>query len=213
MNALAHRAMPALVVLGVLAGLGVTGCAPEPTARSTAPASSVATSGPTLSAPPAGATASATPAASFTLPAGCDAMYSAGMLATLQQQLPPLNDPGVQLLSSQNSRALELLDSGAPTLRCSWGAPGQAGLATNVTVLDAAGAESLHDALVQEGFGCEAAFGGTQCRIEKQTVDLDDNLVTTGEVHYLRDGGWVSTAYVDTIPDGYTEDIARTLWG
>ena len=63
------------------------------------------------------------------------------------------------------------------------------------------------------GFGCAEQDGGTICRIEQKRIDLDDNEVTLGETHYVRGNGWVSTAWINFAPEGYTEDIADTLWG
>ncbi len=204
----------AMAMLGVAVALLAAGCAPEPAA---APAGSASTATTAASRPSAAPTAEPTPGATasddIAVPSACAALYSAEMTATLNAQLPPLNDPGVTLFSSQNSAALELLDSGIPTLRCTWGAPSTAGLATNVSIVGADAARSLQNALAAEGFGCEAVSGGTECSIQKQTIDLDDKLVTTGEVHYFRGNGWICTAYVDVIPDGYTQDIVDVLWG
>lgn len=218
MTASARFAVPALAL-----ALMLVGCVPEPAATPTETAPPPASSAPaatSASATPSVTATSATPSAApsatpgaFAMPADCESVYSTAMLATLNQQIAPLNDPGVTLFSSRNARALELLDSGIPTLRCSWGTPSEAGLATNVSILDAEQSQALQDALAQAGFGCEAAFGGTQCRIEQQSVDLDDQLNTTGEIHYFSGDGWVSTAYVNVLPDGYTQDIANTLWG
>lgn len=192
--------------------VALAGCAPEPGASVTPSASESAASPPSSTSSDAPSTA--VPSASgFALPAVCESVYSAGMLATLQAQVPPLNDPGVTLFSTQNAAALEVLDSGIATLRCSWGRPSESGLATNVSVIDAEQAATVQSALEADGIACEQVLGGTRCVIEQQRIDLDDNLVTTGEQHFFRDGGWVSTAYVGALPDGYTQDIAETLWG
>ena len=135
------------------------------------------------------------------------------MLAALLAANPPLNDPGVTMNSTQNVVALELLTSGIPPLRCSWGAPSESGLATNVSVVDAARTATLLGALRAAGFGCETTWDGTLCQIEQKTVDLDDNEVALGEWHFFRGDGWVSTAWINFAPEGYTEDIVDTLWG
>jgi hypothetical protein len=173
---------------------------------------------PTLSATAtargAGPSPSATPtAAGFDLPEACEQMYSADMLASLQVANPPLNDPGVTMLSAQNVAILEILDSGVPTLRCTWGTPSEMGLATNVSVVDAAQATSVVTALTQAGFGCEDLADGTVCRIEQRGVTLDDEEYTRGETHYVGGGGLVSTQWINFNPDGYTEDVVATIWG
>jgi hypothetical protein len=135
------------------------------------------------------------------------------MLASLEQQAPPLNDPDVTMNSSQNAELLEILNSGIPTIRCSWGAPGGFGLATNVSIVDAAQAAAILASLRTSGFGCAEQSGGTVCRIKQKTVDLDDREVTLGETHFVRGDGWVSTAWINFAPNGYTEDIVAMLWG
>jgi len=145
------------------------------------------------------------------MPAACEQAYSAQKLAELQG-IGPLNDPGITLLSSRLAPALELIEGGAPTLRCTWGAPGQPGLSTNITTLDPEQVVTMRWTLLEQGFGCEDAAGGTICSIQSQTVDFDGNLVTQGEIHYLRGDGWIATAWINVDPAGYTEDIAATLW-
>ncbi len=190
-----------------------TACAPEPDPSDTPSPGSTPT--PTLPTPKPVPTPIETnlPDAGFALPEQCEDIYSDEMLAALNAANPPLNDPGVTMNSSQNVDALELLTSGIPTIRCSWGRPSESGLATNVSVVDAARTAALVDALRAAGFGCESIWEGTHCQIEERTVDLDDNEVTLGESHFVRGDGWVSTAWINFAPEGYTEDVVSTLWG
>jgi hypothetical protein len=153
------------------------------------------------------------PQADFDVPAACEDIYSAAMLAQLQSGNPPLNDPGVTMLSTENADLLEIIHSGAPTLRCSWGKPSEYGLATNVTAIDADQAAAVLAALPAAGFGCEAMGDGTVCRIEQKGVTLDDQEYTRGETHYIGDGGLVTTAWINFAPEGYTEDVVSTVWG
>lgn len=206
--------MPRLVVGAaalVLLAAVATGCRPE--------------SGPTPSSTPSitleqprpdpSITMSETekPQAGFEMPAACEDIYSAAMLAQLQAANPPLNDPGVTMLSTENADLLEIIHSGTPTLRCSWGKPSEFGLATNVTVIDAEQAANIASALGGAGFGCEPMGEGTVCRIEQKGVTLDDNEYTRGETHYIGDGAVVTTAWINFAPEGYTEDVVATLWG
>ena len=153
------------------------------------------------------------PQAAFDVPGACEEIYSAAMLAELQSANPPLNDPGVTMLSTENADLLEIIHGGAATLRCSWGQPSEFGLATNVTAIDADQEEAVLAALPQAGFGCEALGDGTVCRIEQKGVTLDDQEYTRGETHYVGGGGLVTTAWINFAPEGYTEDIVATLWG
>ncbi|GAA1934407.1 hypothetical protein GCM10009775_27930 [Microbacterium aoyamense] len=195
------RRSPALVVgaLAVLAST-VTGCVPEP--ASTPSASAIVSPEPTPTSDP--------PVA---LPTECDEIYSADMLAELEADVPPLDDPGITMLSSQIVTALETLDSGIPTLRCTWGPPSERGIATNVSQIDDAQAASLREALLQEGFSEEEFDGGTIYRIRQETVAQDDALVAMGEEHFIDGTHWVSTRWINAEIAGYTEDIVRTVWG
>jgi hypothetical protein len=202
------------VAAAVAASAILSACQPEPSATPTASELTPSAS-PTQTSPAQTPSASPSPTADagFELPATCEDIYSAKMLASLEAANPPLNDPDVTMDSSQNTDALELLGSGIPTIRCSWGKPSEYGLATNISIVDAAQSAALVTALRNAGFACEAVWSGTRCVTEQTTIDQDDNEVTFGESHFLRGTGWVSTAWVEFAPVGYTEDIARTLWG
>jgi hypothetical protein len=197
----------ALVLIAVVA----TGCRPEPAGGPT-PSSTPSI---TIKQPTPDPSISQTdkPQAGFEVPATCEEIYSATMLAQLQAANPPLNDPGVTMLSTENADLLEIIHSGAPTLRCSWGKPSEFGLATNVTAVDAEQAASLVPVLEAAGFGCEPMGDGTVCRIEQRGVTLDDHEYTRGETHYIADDALVTTAWINFAPEGYTEDVVATLWG
>lgn len=197
----------ALVVVAAAA----TACQPEPT-ETPSSSPSATTERPTTS-PAATPTATGTPQAGLDVPGTCEEIYSPAMLAQLQSANPPLNDPGVTMLSTENADLLEIIHGGAPTLRCSWGGPGEHGLATNVTAVDAAQASDILSALPVAGFACEALGDGTVCRIEQKGITLDDEEYTRGETHYVGEGGVVTTAWINFAPEGYTQDVVTTLWG
>lgn len=196
----------ALVGAALLA-VGLTGCVPEPAASPAATSAAASTAPSAAPAPTASAAGD-----DISLPATCESIYPAATLADLTAQNPPLNDPGVTIFATQNAGALETLQSGIATIRCTWGAPGTKGLATNVSIVTPAQSRSVQDALAASGFACADADGGTVCTTEKQVLDLDDKVVTTGESHLFRGNAWVATAYVDFLPDGYTAAIAQALW-
>jgi len=199
----------ALVLIAVVA----TGCRPEPGPTPTDAPSSTPTLVIKTPTPDPSISPTDKPQAGFEVPATCEGIYSAAMLASLQSANPPLNDPGVTMLSTQNADLLEVIHSGAPTLRCSWGKPSEYGLATNVTAIDAPQAANLVSVLGAAGFGCEPMGEGTVCRIEQKGVTLDDNEYTRGETHYISDDALITTAWINFAPEGYTEDIVATLWG
>ncbi|MFF0911469.1 hypothetical protein ACFWZW_12320 [Microbacterium enclense] len=190
--------------------LALSACVPEPEpgAEPTPTASTSSSSAAPAETPAASPTPSATPTTAA--PASCDEIYSDAMRATLEEQNPPLNDPGVTLLSTEQAPLLELLDA-VPTLRCSWGTPSERGLATNVSIVDAAQATTIRDTLTSTGFGCEDSGDATVCRIEQRGVSLDDVPYERGEVQALRGDVWVSTSWINFDPEGYTEDILATV--
>lgn len=203
-----RRTLACLIAAAAL-GLALTGCKPEPAPSAT----------PTVGASPsasAGATAepTATPeaGADITLPSTCEQLYSPAMLATLQG-LGPLNDPGVTMTSTQNVDSLELLASGVPTIRCSWGLPSESGMATNVTIVDAEQSAALSAALAEAGFGCASELGGTVCRSAQSMVNQDDQIAELTETHVLRGNAWVSSYTINFDVPGYTEDVVGALWG
>ncbi|GAA1947532.1 hypothetical protein [Microbacterium deminutum] len=215
----AVRPSPGVRIVGTIAALVaasalLTACRPEPVATPTA---TDATPSPTVSEPspspsPMPSPTETNPPAAFELPARCEDLYSAKMLASLNTANPPLNDPGVTMHSTQNADALEVLTSGIPTVRCSWGKPSEFGLSTNVSVVDAAQSAAIIAALRNAGFSCDDVWSGVRCSVEQKTVDQDDHEVAFGETHFLRGTGWVSTAWVNFAPAGYTEDVVATLW-
>lgn len=207
-NPMTRIAIGCLVLVTLAAAM--TGCRPEPAATpSSSPSVTVKNPTPDPSVTPI---ETQKPQAQFEVPPACEQIYSAGMLAQLQAANPPLNDPGVTMLSTENADLLEIIHSGAPTLRCSWGKPSEYGLATNVTAIDAEQSAAILAALPAAGFGCEALGAGTVCRIEQRGVTLDDKEYTRGETHYVGAGGVVTTAWINFAPEGYTEDIVATLW-
>ncbi|WP_137846052.1 hypothetical protein [Microbacterium sp. 2FI] len=214
-NRLPSTLARAMACVAVLVGVALTAsCAPEPDPAATA--SGTPSASPTASpasSPSPTPIATDLPDAGFELPPACESIYSAAMFDQLETENAPLNDPGVTMLSTQNVDLIEILESGAPTIRCSWGMPSEYGLATNVTVVDAAQAEAVRAALASAGVGCEQLAGGTVCAFEQRGITQDDEEYASGETHYLQDGGWVSTAWINFHPEGYTEDIAATLWG
>jgi hypothetical protein len=193
----------------VLVAAMLSACAPEP---SSSPEATTAPAPVTSQTPQVSPSSTPTAdAAQIELPGACTDIYSAELLASLEAEIPPLNDPGVTMLPSQNATLLETLDS-LQTIRCSWGQAGEVGLVTNVSIVDADQSAAIEAELSAAGYGCAQESDATICRIEQRGVSLDDVEYTRGETHALRGNAWVATAWLNYAPDGYTEEILATLW-
>ena len=199
--------------LAVLAAVTLlaTGCRPEPATTPT-PSGSKTVEEPTPG-PSVTPMETELPDAGFQMPTSCEQVYSEALLADMEAANLPLNDPGVTMLSTANADLLELIDSGAPTVRCSWGPPSEHGVVTNVTAITAEQSAEIESALAAAGFGCEPLGEGTVCRIEQRGVTLDDQEYASGETHYIGAGAVVTTGWLNFDTEGYTEDIVATLWG
>lgn len=207
-----RRAAPVLLAAGILLAV-LTGCQPEPVAATATPAptptASVASPAETF-APSAEPTETAPAAA---LPGECAALYSEGMRASLEATVPPANDPVVTMLASQNAQLAELLASGIPVLRCTWGGAEGPGIATTVASIEPAQADAARAVMAESAFGCESIGDADLCRIERRGITLDDVEYVSGEDHLFADGLWVATSWIDVLPEGYSADIAAQLWG
>jgi hypothetical protein len=172
---------------------------------------------PTTSAEPL-AVASATPSPST--PAGphpttCDAIYSPTMLATLTQTgaLNPdwtESDSSGVLFGTSDAELSSLID-GAEHLTCVWADPNGgsgSGLTSNVVFVSAEQSETAHQRLLALGENCYEELGGIRCVVE--TAQGEEGIA--GESHFLRDGIWLATRYVNAGPDGYTLDMVGTIW-
>lgn len=192
-----------------LAALMLSACVPEPaeSPSTSSPSSSASATSPSSSPAPSPTSNSE----GIVLPTDCQGVYSPGMRASLEEANPPLNDPGVTMLSTQDAALLEMLDT-VPNIRCSWGAPSETGLATTVAIVDAEQSEAIAAELRSAGYGCDEESEATVCRIEQRGVSLDDVEYSRGETHALRDNAWIATAWLNFSPEGYTEDILSTLW-
>lgn len=201
------RAAAASLAAGFVLSLAACGALPDPAVTNAEPEPAL------TSAAPSPSVSQAQPAPSFAVPASCEALYSRAMFDALQSDNPPLNDPGIDIYATEDVVGLEILAAGIPTIRCTWGAPGGPGLATNVSRISSDQEASLLASFAAAGMACSEDLGGTMCRVERQVMDRDDNIVSIGETQFLRSGGWVATHWVSFAPEGYTEDIVATLWG
>lgn len=194
--------------------LGLVACAPEgPGDASGTPTATVApTATPTATPTP---TPTIVPGADIELPGSCEPIYSSAMLALLNAENPPLNDPGVSMFSTGIEAVYNMIEevsASGDSIRCTWGKPSESGLATNVSIVTAAQAATVQSALEASGLDCAPYRSGTLCRIVIDNSQEEYGNVY-GETHYLAGNGWVATNWLNFAPEGYTEDIVATLWG
>jgi hypothetical protein len=170
---------------------------------------------PTASAAPI-PVASAAPAPTGPRPATCEAVYSPTMLATLTDT-GTLNpdwaeaDVNKGVLFGTTDEQLTALIEGAEHLTCVWGnseGGSGTGLTSNVVYVSAEQSESVHQRLLGDGMNCYEELGGIRC-VAESAAGAEG---VAGESHFLRDGIWLATHYVNAGPDGYTHDMVATIW-
>lgn len=204
------RIVPVVAAVALL----TSGCA---TPAGTAPDSSPT---PESSATPSASSTPSTPSPVETeattdelaLPDNCDALFTGDLRAMLEADLPPLNDPGVTMYSTENAEALTILESGVPSLRCTWGRPSDTGIATTVSIVTPEQSAAIAEALGQAGFGAEAAADGEYFRTSQEMLSMEDELVELGETHFLRANVWIATRWINYGPEEYTPGIVDALW-
>ncbi|MGW9114006.1 hypothetical protein [Microbacterium sp. NPDC055683] len=213
MRRLALAVVPAALVLAA-AGCASGGLGPAPAETSSVPVTAE-TGAPVTPTPvttaPAASTPTAEPSDGIALPAGCEQVWSPEALAILSEDVGPLNDPGLTMLSTEVVPALEVLDT-VPSLRCTWGLPSDVGIATTVAIIDDAQADAVLAALQERSFSCEDRVVVTRCEL-RETFD-GAPAGEGGEIHVLGGNGWVSTHWLNAdVEPEYTDDVIATLWG
>lgn len=202
------RFVPVVAVVALLtAGCATpTASAPDATASPEAPTSPSATP----STPSPVETEATTD--ELALPESCDALFTGDLRAQLEADLPPLNDPGVTMYSTENAEALTILESGLPSLRCTWGLPSDTGIATTVSIVTPEQSDAIADTLGEAGFGAEATADGEYFRTSQEMLTMEDDLVELGETHFLRANVWIATRWINYGPEEYTPGIVDALW-
>jgi hypothetical protein len=200
----------ALVAAGIWAaargllpfGSGGGAAAPEMPA-----ASAPATDAPEPSDPPA--VPAGTP-----LPASCDVVYSGSMRDTIEGAGLVLNpewhsSSGETRLPSDNPELQQLLGS-LERLDCAWleESPGEVAIYTSISQVTDEQAAAAETRLTELGYGTIEELGGVRYVTE---TSGDGN--TLGESHFLRDGLWFGTLWINHGPTGYTADMVTQVLG
>jgi hypothetical protein len=190
--------------IGTSEGAAASGSArPTPSATTTPPADT-APADPTT--PPA--------AGGVTIPADCTAIYTrdwASELAplTLNPAWTDAADSGVRWATDDVN--LQTMLDGTTRLTCIWANPaggGDVGITTNVAVLTEVQQPDVVAQFESLGYDCFDELEGLRC-IDQH----EEEAGAWGESHFLREGVWIATGWVNAGPNGYTHDIVTTIFG
>jgi hypothetical protein len=105
---------------------------------------------------------------------------------------------------------LETMLEATSAVTCMWGKSsggGDVGLTTNVAVLTNAQQADVAAHMTDLGYSCYEELKGMRCVIE-----ATDSGESWGESHFLREGLWFATKWVNASPEGYTHDIVNTVF-
>ncbi|TFB96979.1 hypothetical protein [Cryobacterium sp. HLT2-28] len=161
-----------------------------------------------LAAAPAPA---ATPAGPH--PSTCGELYSPAMAAAFGTAV--LNPAWTEAADSEVRHGtadaeLSTVIDAADKLTCVWGNPkggSDSGLTTNLVWVTAEQSAAVKARLAAAGMTCYEELGGLRC-----VTETSGDAGTSGESHFVRDGIWLATHYVNSGPDGYTHDIIANVW-
>ncbi|MEJ3404477.1 hypothetical protein WDJ51_07015 [Rathayibacter sp. YIM 133350] len=200
-----------LVVAALVAGVlfmqarGMAGASPTSSATPSRP---VASASPTP-------TPGTTELASGEIPATCAEIYMKDWAPEMKPLVlnPEWTESGKT--TREGSRDDQLIADLAATTRltCIWAMPGGpndvAHLATNVAAVTDDQKTAALARMSAAGFTCYDELEGTRCVTE--TAPSADGVA--GESHFVRDGVWVATSWLNAQPDGYTHDIVAAIFG
>lgn len=143
-----------------------------------------------------------------TIPTSCEEIYSGELVAALSSKHAPLNDASMADPNYSNTDGVEELLRTLDPLRCTWGVAGPVGIVTGVAAVTAEQSTTVLEMLTSSAFACGDESGGTRCEFRSE----GEKEFLLGESHFLRDGIWVSTFWINADITGYTEDIIATMW-
>jgi hypothetical protein len=148
-------------------------------------------------------------------PASCDEIYSAGMMETFSEThaLNPAWTATAEPATRIGTLDPELTGfiTAAQHLTCVWADPvggSGSGLVTNVVFVTEEQNIAARERLEAIAQSCYDELEGFRCVMQSDT----DGEGSAGESHFLRDGIWLATSYVNAGPSGYTHDLIGTIW-
>lgn len=169
--------------------------------------------GPTPSASLPASPSTSTPHTTAPHPTSCADIYTkdwASILAPLVLNPAWADAPDSGARFGTDDADLETVLKQTTGVTCVWAAAGGGsgeGLTTNVAFLADAQVSSVEERLKLLDFACSGERGGLRCAIDHVT---DEG--AWGETHFIRGGIWIATNWVNSNPDGYTDDIVTTVF-
>jgi hypothetical protein len=146
-------------------------------------------------------------------PSSCADIYTtdwASTLAPLVLNPAWAKDPASGVHNGTDDAGLATVLEAAAAVTCMWGnasGGGDVGLTTNVAVLTEPQQADVTARMNGLGYSCFAELKGLRC-VTETTADAG----SWGESHFLREGLWLATKWVNASPEGYTHDIVNTLF-
>jgi hypothetical protein len=158
----------------------------------------------------------AEPAASGpSIPADCAGIYTKDWAPEMDGLvLNPAwtDDPASGVRYGSNDTGLVTVLEATTKVTCVWanatGGSDAGGLTTNVAALTPEQSTDVLAHMEELGYDCYEELAGTRC----VTETFNDN-GTIGESHFVREGIWVATWWLNVGPDGYTHDVVTAIFG
>jgi hypothetical protein len=119
-------------------------------------------------------------------------------------------DPASGVHNGTDDAGLATVLEDTATVTCMWGKAsggGDVGLTTNVAVLTEPQQADVASRLRGLGYSCFEELKGLRC-----VTETIEDAGSWGESHFLREGLWLATKWVNASPEGYTHDIVNTLF-
>ncbi|KRC60831.1 hypothetical protein ASE14_07620 [Agromyces sp. Root81] len=165
--------------------------------------------------PPASSAPASRPPSAHEIPTDCEAIYTRDWsedFAPLVLNPAWALEPGSGVQFGSNDRtAVDLLTTNS-AITCNWGGPAggsDRGLTTNIAHVTEEQAVAMLAHFGAMGYSCYEELEGTRCVTE--TPESADG--QSGESHFIREGVWIATLWMNAGPDGYTNDIVAAIFG
>lgn len=201
------RRLAAVGTAALLTAAVVSGCASTPTPEGTTAASSAPAPAPSEKPRPTPSAVATPEEVGVVLPGSCEDLYGPAMFKSLQADLPPLNDETMADPNFSNNAKVEEALRSLTYLQCTWGGAGELGIVTAVARVSEKQSDEVLEIMGSGGFDCYDQLDGTRCVIREEA---DGSVL--GESHFLREGVWVSTFWLNAPIRGYTENIVEAIW-